>query len=201
MFDFPHHYIYALRDHETKPYMCERENDCLSNPCVNGGTCNVNTTTGNYYCTCSERFYGPLCEHDVDECLAENSHLMQCVLRHSTCRNTIGNYECDCADGYPGYTGVFCETRMDDCVHNPCQNGGKCTDDIDDVICSCSSRFTGQFCATDIDECATVDGICSNFPCTNTHGGYRCNCPMGRAGKFCRTVIQACNQGYDCSNL
>lgn len=43
----------------------------------------------------------------------------------ANCTDTgAGGYVCACA---PGYTGINCETEIDECQPNPCQNSGICT--------------------------------------------------------------------------
>ena len=43
----------------------------------------------------------------------------------ATCTNTgQGGYTCACA---PGYTGTNCEREINDCLYQPCLNGGNCT--------------------------------------------------------------------------
>ena len=43
----------------------------------------------------------------------------------ATCiNNGLGDYLCQCLDGYEGDT---CETETIECYPNPCQNGGTCT--------------------------------------------------------------------------
>ena len=52
----------------------------------------------------------------------------------ATCIDGIANYTCSCADGYEGDT---CESNIDDCLSNPCQNDGTCIDGIANYTCSC----------------------------------------------------------------
>lgn len=37
-----------------------------------------------------------------------------------------------------GYEGNFCEIDRNECVSNPCLNGGKCQDKNDSFACDCS---------------------------------------------------------------
>ena len=46
-------------------------------------------------CACGASWYGPLCEHDVDECAAALSQGVALCGRALRCRNTRGAYECD----------------------------------------------------------------------------------------------------------
>ena len=41
---------------------------------------------------------------------------------------------------------IFSDT--DNCSPNPCQNGGVCTDLVDDYVCKCQDRFVGKDCET-----------------------------------------------------
>ena len=42
-------------------------------------------------------------------------------LKYATCIDGIANYTCSCADGFEGDT---CESNIDDCLSNPCENDG-----------------------------------------------------------------------------
>jgi hypothetical protein len=52
---------------------------------------------------------------------------------------------------HPGYRGKYCEEDMNECAMgpnktSPCQNGGSCTDGINNYVCNCSG--TGMFIMT-----------------------------------------------------
>ena len=40
-----------------------------------------------------------------------------------TAQDEVNGYNCSCA---AGFTGQLCETNIDDCVMNPCENEGTC---------------------------------------------------------------------------
>nr|XP_054765059.1 uncharacterized protein LOC129271821 [Lytechinus pictus] len=70
---------------------------CLSNPCLNGGTCNQ-LVDGGYRCDCMDTFTGLNCEiANTNPCVERNP----CV--HGVCINVgQGRYECECQDNYDG---------------------------------------------------------------------------------------------------
>ena len=69
------------------------------------------------------------------------------------CKNgTRSEEDCSC-DCYDGYTGRECETNINDCDPNPCQNGGRCKDLINDYFCNCTEDFDGKQCTNYIGKC------------------------------------------------
>ena len=43
---------------------------------------------------------------------------------------------------------VLCFIDIDECESQPCLNNGTCTDEVNDVTCTCSEGFTGSRCET-----------------------------------------------------
>lgn len=54
--------------------------------------------------------------------------------------------------------GLKCETEVNECIPDPCQNGGQCSDLIGQFKCNCTSGYYG-------DTCQFQDG-CFNQVCT-----------------------------------
>ena len=97
----------------------------------------------------------------------------------------INSFSCDCADGF---TGDRCETDVDECYGDPCQNGGTCLDGVNNYTCNCAVGFTGDRCETDVDECDRV--ICeNNGTCLDGINNYTCNCTCSFGGRNCQTHL------------
>ncbi|XP_070205588.1 blastula protease 10-like isoform X2 [Littorina saxatilis] len=115
-------------------------NECASNPCRNGGTCN--NLDGRYTCTCPPGFNGTTCQFSVNEC-ASNP-----CLNGGTCRDGSGNYTCACRTGF---TGSRCQTVT-------------CSDDFS--VCAAWSNIV---CANTYlaDKCRKTCRRCSQVTCSD----------------------------------
>jgi len=93
---------------------------------------------------------------EADDCLLEG---YPCL--NGTCVDGYLTYTCSCL---PGYSGLLCQTELNECLSSPCQNGGTCTDLVNGYHCACIPGYSGNNCQSDIDEC-------SSSPC---HNGQSC---------------------------
>jgi Notch-like protein len=121
-------------------------------------------------------------------------------LNEATCTDVIDGFDCSCS---VFYTGALCESNIDECERNPCQNDGTCKElliprfnssfnasEWRGYHCTCPSGYTGSNCESIVDQCMSNPclngGICSD-------GGlfYMCSCPVAFTGTHCETVILA----------
>lgn len=119
------------------------------------------------------------------------------------CANAINAFQCICG---PGFTGNLCQTQIDECVSNPCQNGGSCVDLVNSYACVCPPGFKGPNTETPyLSNCEIQIDYCISSPCQN--GGtcnelinsYSCNCPPETLGLFCE-IPNTCYPGPLCAN-
>ncbi|KAL3867863.1 hypothetical protein ACJMK2_040709 [Sinanodonta woodiana] len=158
-------------------------NECLDNPCKNGGTCYPKSF--GFECECPPGYAGVNCENDVDDCEGNP------CLNEGKCRDLLNDYLCDCLTGYEGKK---CEINIDDCKDQPCQSGGTCIDQVNGYICRCENGFSGQTCEININDC--LENPCVNDgTCIDEAAGYRCVCPSGIQGINCEINNDECASG------
>uniref|UniRef100_A0A914WRL7 Uncharacterized protein n=1 Tax=Plectus sambesii TaxID=2011161 RepID=A0A914WRL7_9BILA len=98
---------------------CQRDcptDNCLSGPCINGGTCVTSDT--DYTCTCVPGYTGVNCNEDIDECASSP------CMNAGECGNDLNKYTCTCGTGFYG---LQCEIDQGDCLTGWIQLApGKC---------------------------------------------------------------------------
>ena len=121
-------------------------------------------------CDCSEPLIGGCFRNVCCHFYLADRCVERCP-RFST--TNVSSHECEC---YPGYEpkGTEC-VEIDECDPNPCQNGGNCTDLIDNFVCTCFPEFTDENCSV----------ICTDLTCptdTHTAGMFRSQGEFTSAG-------------------
>jgi len=119
----------------------------------------------------------------------------------------VVTYSCICSTPFTGlycnscvagYTGVNCETDINECESNPCKNRGFCYNQQNSFSCECLTGYTGATCQNNFNECESnpcMNGAtCSDGPST-----YTCTCVAGYTGANCETDIDEC-ESNPCMN-
>ena len=98
---------------------------------------------------------------------------------------------------HTGYTGIHCESNINECQSDPCQNKAVCTDLINGYRCLCFDGFDGV-------NCEKINGQCTKNPCRNNgtcHNEIQipnrqetsvCTCLDGFSGRYCEYNINDC---------
>eukprot|EP00794_Sanderia_malayensis_P011918 gene11918-13152_t len=102
---------------------CFSDSDCL--PSVYG-----------YTCKCRSHLSGSRTCGRISECNP--------CLNNAGCTLVGLSLTCNCL---PGYTGQFCQFDVNECLNNPCQNGGKCREvGVNGFRCYCPVGYYGYLC-------------------------------------------------------
>ena len=225
-----------------------RSSPCMNNATCDDSNTSAVVSMDNFSCTCMHGYANDVCAVDVDECASapcqSNATCIESgtnmsesglyvVLEGTEGTNTtnstndnmvpadlnisIGSFECVCK---AGWTGGLCETDVDECDSNPCENGGTCVESNTTVIyfrsltrnlyrlanvsidifrCDCAAGHQGLNCSVDINECDSAPcqngATCLESTSPNSTvlpNNYTCNCSAGWASAECVEDIDEC---------
>lgn len=94
-------------------------------------------------------------------------------------------YSCECL---AGFTGLHCETNINECASNPCANGGICIDLVNGFRCECPRGYYDARCLSDVDECAS-DPCLNGATCEDGLNQFICHCRPGYGGMALSLVL------------
>lgn len=85
--------------------------------------------------------YSPLTCFPVAVCATDEESLCD---SHGNCvLASPGTFACDCD---AGYTGAECDTDINECDPDPCQNGATCDNRLAEYFCECADEYHGTNC-------------------------------------------------------
>ncbi|VDM18350.1 unnamed protein product [Wuchereria bancrofti] len=103
----------------------------------------------------------------------------------AVCRDLWNKRVCECQ---PGFTGTFCETRINRCENHICKFGA-CISGIDEYSCVCLPGYDGQFCDEEMNLCK-LSPCLNGGNCTTAKGKYNCYCPPHFVGSRCQVLVR-----------
>ncbi|XP_061083158.1 protein Z, vitamin K-dependent plasma glycoprotein b [Conger conger] len=87
----------------------------------------------------------------------------------------------------------------DQCIPNPCLNGGNCTDKVGGYSCACKEPYDGVNCERDVTQCHSEGPLSCDHFCRPMDNSYHCSCVEGYSihtdGRTCLPEAQhACGR-------
>ncbi|XP_015521680.1 protocadherin-like wing polarity protein stan isoform X1 [Neodiprion lecontei] len=94
----------------------------------------------------------------------------------------VTTFSCKCPTGFTGSREAYlCDTEVNLCYSNPCENGGTCRRREGGYTCSCADGFIGSNCEINLNEDSCLPTLCkgSSQCLTKANGGFICEgCPV-----------------------
>ncbi|XP_033097422.1 adhesion G protein-coupled receptor L4-like [Anneissia japonica] len=155
----------------------EDNNECDSNPCQNGGTCE--DTVNGYRCARSLEWNGKNCTADAYDC--QNIQYLNGSSVNDTMPFTFSN----------GFKGICCKQSVYDCDYIKCLNDTFCKmSNFTTQRCYCPDGISaiGSQCNLSVYDCEQIhclnDGVCHYSNQYDTYR-YRCECTEGFNSSNC----------------
>ncbi|GAA6099215.1 slit homolog 3 protein [Tachysurus ichikawai] len=188
-------------------------NACLSQPCINGGTCHLSPgQDGHYSCVCLPGFEGEKCEVNPDDCEDNDCE------NNSTCVDGINNYTCVCPSNYRDLIKKpqpqpFARLRVqmlswvEETVGHRRLHMFNCISTQQPVKAPESDGagwWEGDLCEEVVDPCLLGFDPCQHdSKCVPLSKGYRCECLPGYVGQHCEQdyndcLENKCQHGAEC---
>ena len=156
--------------------------------CLDAGFCAKRKDNNRRFCLCDALYAGDDCLDNTSPCSVEpcqNSAICEAD------SSAIAGYRCRCLGGF---TGVNCETNVDDCsFHEDQCNGAPCVDRVQSFFCDCAvAGGTGSTCEQPLEHCDSAPCMNGGTCVDAATQGYRCRCADGFEGNNCQTDIDEC---------
>ncbi|KAK2104900.1 Protein jagged-2 [Saguinus oedipus] len=148
--------------------------DCLGQPCRNGGTCIDEVDA--FRCFCPSGWEGELCDTNPNDCLPDPCH------SRGHCYDLVNDFYCACDDGWKGKT---CHSREFQCDAYTCSNGGTCYDSGDTFRCACPPGWTGSTCTVAKNSSCLPNPCVNGGTCVGSGASFSCICRDGWEGRTC----------------
>lgn len=166
-------------------------NQCISNPCQNGGTCHTSSDRDwprGVRCICQWGTRGDFCEVNDNDCLKNP------CLNNGTCIDMVNDFLCTCPQGFTGKT---CQDSIDFCQFHSCSNSAICYNGPSSHVCHCSKGYNGTNCDMVVNTCSWSSHLCLNGgTCVPGVGNFSCRCKQGYAGSHCQLTQKVCHKTY-----
>ena len=178
----------------------------------------LNTTCKEENSICLESETGPICQcrpgffsisstsvvdcRDINECASVETICPE----NQICKNDLGNYTCECAEGFEesNIKQGFC-VDVDECESGEveCGQNSFCLNEIGSYQCKCKKGYEKQENeCLDVDECSSDIKPCGTASdCINTVGSFECLCKKGFKEGFmgwCDDINECKEENVDC---
>eukprot|EP00117_Sycon_ciliatum_P049872 scpid4789/ scgid4721/ Neurogenic locus notch homolog protein 1 len=174
-------------------------------PCLNNGSCHVNTQFSTaQQCVCPEFYHGTACGQSTLTAVQDPCTAQPCQ-NGARCTSGRGAYTCSCLIGFQGQQCQIATLVLDNaCSSNPCYHGSTCVPGSGSAApytCLCAAGFTGEQCTWPISACSSQP--CRNgaacYDSTSATAGYVCDCLPGFHGSTCEQQLDSCRSS-PCQN-